>query len=504
MQKRYSLNIDGKPLALLGLVLLVLAGCSERQAAEPPDDALNVTVTEPVDRDFAAIKKSGVLRMITRYSSNTYFLHQGLEYGFEFELVREFAREHNLALDVVVVEPGQNPYDMLNRGDGDLIAANYTITPTRRRYVDFTHPYNVVDQLLVFSGTLPNPPASIEEVIQRNIAVTIRRNSSYYQHLKKLEKEGYPVRMNLVSNNKDTESLLFQVSRGRYAATVADDNIFQASANYMNNLVRGPVIAENDTIAWAIRENASQLEKAMNDFLSSHFRFTGDQGEPKRSAFLNVLRRRYFERGPQIAEYYGSDSPPGVVGGISPYDELFRQVADSAGIDWLMLAAITAQETRFNPRAKSWTGAVGLMQVLPRYSEIKDVKLLYDEEINIREGVRILTEHLDHYAYMDSTNRWKFALAAYNAGQGHVADARRLAIDLNKNPNAWEPVADALIKLMNRRYYRNARYGFCRGIETVNYVQGIMNRYQTYKSILAMSREEDGRWPGVLGVFNVP
>jgi membrane-bound lytic murein transglycosylase F len=94
-------------------------------------------------------------------------------------------------------------------------------------------------------------------------------------------------------------------------------------------------------------------------------------------------------------------------------------------------------------------------------------------------------------------------LAAYNAGQGHVADARRLAIDSNKNPNEWENAADALLKLMDRQYYRNARYGFCRGIETVLYVQDIMNRYKTYESILTMAEKKSaGTGPGVLGIFN--
>lgn len=487
---------------VVGLSLVLLAGCSTDKK-EFEDDGLNVTVTEPVERDFEQIEEEGVLRMITRYSSNTYFLHQGMEWGFEYELVNEFAKEHDLALEVIVVKPDENPYDLLNSGEGDVIAANYTITPVRQRYVDFTQPYNLVNQVIVFSDDIEDPPQKIEEIVQRNIPITVRSNSSYYHRLGDLKEAGYPLNVDLVPNEKDTESLLFDVSQGEYRATVADDNIFQASDNYMNGLVRGPVIADSDTIAWAVRKNADDLKQKMDDFLYKHFRLGEADEEPKRSAFLNVLRRRYFERGPQIAEYYDSGSLPEGEGVISPYDDLFKRVADSAGIDWLMIAAMTAQETKFNPKSKSWAGAIGLMQVLPRYSEVPEVKMLYDEETNVREGVRIISEHLAHYSYMDSTNQWQFALAAYNAGQGHVADARRLAIDFNKNPNEWEAAADALIKLMDRQYYRNARYGFCRGIETVLYVQEIMNRYKTYQSILAMTdKETTGSGPGVLGIFN--
>lgn len=498
-------------LAAIGIISIALISnaCINKsdinQLAEGnSEQELSVSVEEPIERDFSEIKEDGTLKMITRYSSNTYFLHQGLEWGFEYELVSKFAENHDLALEVVIVGPEENPYDMLNRGEGDLIAANYAATEERKKYVNFTRPYNLVDQVLVFSDNIEDVPQSIEEVAEREIPVTVRRNSSYYYRLQDLKKEGVEVPIQLVSNEKDTESLLFEISdnSSEYQATVADDNIFQASNKYMQGLRKGPVIAENDTIAWAVRKNAPDLESELNRFLYDHFRFGRSDEAPKRSSFLNILRKRYFESGPQIAEYYNPESKRKNLGIISPYDDLIKQVADSAGIDWLLVASIAAQETKFNPQSKSWAGAVGLMQVLPRYSEIGDEEKLYNEEINIKEGVRIIKEHLDHYSYMDSTNQWSFALAAYNAGQGHVADARRLAIDHNKNPNEWENVADALLKLMHRKYYKDARYGFCRGIETVRYVEEIKNRYKTYQTILAMHEYENKeRSPGVIGLF---
>lgn len=488
-------------------ILLISSGCIntgdiEQIVSESSPEGLNVTVTEPIDRDYSAIKEDGTIKMITRYSSNTYFLHQGIEWGFEYELVRKFAQEHDLALEVVVVGPNENPYDLLNSGMGDLIAANYTATEERKKYVKFTRPYNLVNQVLVFSDGLEDPPSTIGKVAERNIPITVRRNSSYYYRLQNLKDQGIDLATHQVSNTKDTESLLFEISNNKYPATVADDNIFNASNKYMNGLVKGPTIAQNDTIAWAIRKNASDLETELNRFLYKHFRFGKAGEEPKRSTFLNVLRRRYFESGQQIAEYYNPEMSSRGSGIISPYDDLIKEIADSAGVDWLLVASIAAQETKFNPNSKSWAGAVGLMQVMPRFSEVSDEEKLYDVETNIREGVRIIKEHLNHYSYMDSTNKWSFALATYNAGPGHIADARRLAIDQNKNPNEWKNVEDALLKLMHRKYYKDARYGFTRGIETVRYVKEIKNRHNTYESILTMSKTDEGTAPGVMGLFN--
>lgn len=489
-------------LAIVGMSLCFY-GCSSSDRNN--GNSLNIDVTEPIDRDYDAIKKDGSLRMITRYSSNTYFLHQGIEWGFEYEFVKRFADEHDLALEVVIIGVDENPYDLLNKGEGDLIAGNYTRTSERRKIVDFTRPYNLVNQVLVYSADIANPPQSVQEFVLSDMPVTIRSNSSYYHHIRDLRDKGTDLSVNLVSNEFDTESLLFDVSQNKYQATVADDNIFQASAKYMKGLVQGPTIAEHDTIAWAIRKNAPKLKEELNGYLYDHFQFQGENKEPKRSLFLDILRQRYFEDSEPLADYYSPNSDLKNEGIISPYDGLIQSVADSAGVDWLMIASIVAQETKFNPRSKSWAGAMGLMQILPRYSEVEDSTLLYNEETNLREGVRILKEHLDHYSYMDSTDQWAFSLAAYNAGQGHLGDARRLVIDQNKDPNEWEDVSDALLKLMHRTYYRNARHGFCRGIETVRYVREIQNRYKIYKNVLAMNEHNrEQSLPGVLGIFNLP
>tara|TARA_R110002126_G_scaffold13356_2_gene58091 strand:+ start:11895 stop:13427 length:1533 start_codon:yes stop_codon:yes gene_type:complete len=486
-------------LLVATLICISCTGNSEKDRKVIDPSSSLATITEPVYRDYAEIKRSGVLRVITSYSSSTYFLHRGIQAGFEYELVKDFAKENDLALEVVIIGEDENPYDLLNSGAGDLIAASYTITEERKEVVDFTRPYNLVDQLIVLSEELGKEPESITDL--RSIPITVRRNSSYYVKLKELQNEGFDLTINLVSDDLDTEALLFQVANGTYSATVADDNFFEASDKYMKGLVKGPIIAENDTIAWAIRKNAPDLESKFNKYLYKHFRFNAD-GIPKRSAFLNVLRKKYFKGSEPIEQYFSPDIEQQGIAGISPYDSLLQTVAAEFDLDWVMLTSIAAQESKFDPYSESWAGAVGIMQVLPRFSEIP-LDDLFDPEINIREGARILKEQMEHYSYMDSTTQWQFALATYNAGPGHVADARRLAIDHNDDPNEWDSVSKALLRLMQRKYYQNARYGFCRGIETVRYVNEITNRSNTYEAILALAQNRNNSFPGVLGIKTI-
>ncbi len=497
MLHKDNISIKNKRAVAFFLISVFFLSCTqgEKQSITIESSELSATITEPVSRDLAEIKQSGVLRMITSYSSGAYFLYRGIQVGFEYEMLKEFARKNDLALEVVIPGENENPYDLLNSGGGDIIAANYTITPERKEIVNFTRPYNLVNQIIVVSEDLGFEPESITDL--KGIPITIRRNSSYYLELKELQDQGFDIEINLVSEEMDTETLLFQVASGNYVATVADDNIFYASNKYMRGLVKGPVISERDEIAWAIRKNASDLEARLNRFLYQHFKYD-ENGVPKRSTFLNVLRKKYYEGSSQIADYFNPELQTTQFGAISPYDSLIQTVADEFGLDWVMLTAIAAQESKFDPYSESWAGAVGIMQVLPRFSEVpKDS--LYIPEHSIREGARIIQEHLDHYSYMDSTNQWQLALATYNAGMGHVADARRLSIDQNKNPNEWNTVSESLLKLMQRRYYQHARYGFCRGIETVRYVNEIMNRYNTYQAILALA-ETRSVPPGVFGI----
>lgn len=483
---------------------VALSCSSDSNRAGSSSESAPITVFEPIERDFQDIKESGVIRMITFYSSNTYFLNQGIEVGFEYELLKEFARENDLAVEVIIVGANENPFDLLNKGVGDVIAANYTITPERRRVARFTRPYNIVDQMIVYSAEQRERPQNLEELSELNIPISVRRNSSYYSRLSELNEDGYNFNIDPISGGMDTEAALFQVAEGNLEATVADDNMYDASSRYMSGLYPGPVIAESDTIAWAIRKNATELEERMNRYLYKHFRFSEDRDEPRRSTFLNVLRKKYFEQSQQIAQFYDPEWQYQSVGAISPYDEMIRTVADQMDLDWLMLTAMVAQESNFNPNSKSWAGAVGLMQIMPQFVDstaYTDYQELYDPMTNISLGARVIKDHLDHYSYIDSTEQqWSFALATYNVGPGHMADARRLTIDQNKNPNDWDAVSSSLIKLMQRRHYQKARYGFARGIEPVQYVEEIMNRYRTYQAILALTEQQQAAgFTNVLG-----
>ncbi len=163
---------------------------------------------------------------------------------------------------------------------------------------------------------------------------------------------------------------------------------------------------------------------------------------------------------------------------LSRYSKFIKAAAKKYGFDWHLIVAQIYQESHLEPLAKSSAGAMGLMQILPGTARSLGVNDIYDPVENINAGVRYLKTLYDQYKSIEGADRMLMALAAYNAGRGHVEDARRLAIKKNLDPDSWESLKKTLPLLKYRKYYEKSKYGYCRGTEPVRYTKRIMMYYQ--------------------------
>jgi membrane-bound lytic murein transglycosylase F len=171
--------------------------------------------------------------------------------------------------------------------------------------------------------------------------------------------------------------------------------------------------------------------------------------------------------------------------GLSPYDEVIRRYAEQYGFDWRLITAQMYEESRFDPKAKSFAGARGLMQVLPKTARFMGFDKISGAEEDIHAGVKYLDWVRERFEpELPVNERTWFALAAYNAGHGHVADARRLAGQHGLDGDRWfENTEKAMLLLSKKQYASKARYGYVRGIEPVSYVRDIRQRYRAYVEI---------------------
>lgn len=171
---------------------------------------------------------------------------------------------------------------------------------------------------------------------------------------------------------------------------------------------------------------------------------------------------------------------------ISSYDNLFIRHAATAGVDWRLMAAQCYQESAFNPRAVSWAGAQGLMQIMPGTAAHLglDASDVFEPEKNVAAAARYLRELNASFADIPHpSERIRFVLAAYNGGVGHVRDAMALTAKNGNDSHRWADVDTYILRLAEPRYYRDpaVKNGYLRGTETSDYVRQILQRWNYYR-----------------------
>ena len=172
-------------------------------------------------------------------------------------------------------------------------------------------------------------------------------------------------------------------------------------------------------------------------------------------------------------------------GVISRYDHLFQRYSGTARMDWRLMAAQCYQESCFDPNAKSWAGACGLMQIMPSTAAHLGLPMsaIHDAEANVAAAARYMAELQGHFNDIgDPSQRVLFALAAYNGGFHHIRDAMSLARKHGGNPYNWGSVREYVLRLSQPAYYCDpaVKYGYMRGTETADYVDRIRARWSEY------------------------
>ena len=418
-------------------------------------------------RDLAAIVDTGRLRMATFTGPQTYFLYKGELMGFEYELVKRFAKRHELLLEVVVADSVEGAQSYLEEGRADLVAAAVTATPDRaERGWQFTRPYMEIDEYLVTSPdvVLDDVKAAVDLVADGSLVVVANPLTSHWRHATELSQAARAL-------DDSSEEILASVASGEGLATFVDGHLLQVHEALGAELGSSIKLENKASLSWVVRKDQPDLHEALSAFIKDEYR----------GLHYNLLRRKYFGNERRVRKR----EPQRVSGTeLSPYDANLKELGLAHGFDWRLLVAQTYQESEFKPDRTSFAGARGLLQVMPRTAKQLGVDPddLFEPVVGLQAGVRYLAWCRERFeATLPLSERTWFALAAYNAGPGHVRDARRLARELGLNPDLWfENVEAAMLKLADPEYARRAAHGYVRGSEPVNYVREIGERYEAY------------------------
>ncbi|MEE2904061.1 MAG: transporter substrate-binding domain-containing protein [Myxococcota bacterium] len=439
--------------------------------------ALSFSEKEAFVGDLEDIRKRGSLRVLMVNNPMSYFIYRGQQLGFDYEMTTFLAESLGVKLRVIVAPRYDLLIPWLLEGKGDVIASSLTQTKKRNEAVLFSKSYLEVDELIVQHEDA-KAVQSLGELEGRTIHV--RRSSSYFEGLKRLQEAGVKLEIKIVEESVDTEELIDRVGRKQIELTVADSNIVQLLRRMKVPVVGSLSLATGEgaeaksNIAFAVRPSSEQLHSAIDDFV----------GKNQKGAMFNGMRRKYFGKRGRYKEAQKRRSENSQR--ISSYDNVIKRYASRYGFDWRLISAQAYAESRFNPKAKSWVGAVGLMQVMPRTGASLGFRDLENLDQGVHAGVKYMSRLVERF---DKTipfrTRVHFALAAYNAGLGHVFDARRLAKRRGLNPNRWfGHVEKAMLLLQQRKFAARARHGYCRGSESVRYVAAVQEYYDAYVKIV--------------------
>ncbi|MFH2092863.1 MAG: membrane-bound lytic murein transglycosylase MltF [Pseudomonadota bacterium] len=416
---------------------------------------------------FERIKKTGVLRLITNDSISTYSLYNGKPTGFEYDLAMEFAKYLNVELDIVT--PGwNNMFAYLEQGKGDFIASGLTITRELLEKVNFSIPYQTIQQHIVHHQ-LVFGPQSIQDLTYRTIHVS--RGTSYQSRLEQIKSSGVVFNY-ILHNNTPTEELIRMVHDREIRFTVADNNIAYLNQRYYPDIRIGIPIQEKESLAWAVKKHDSQMLEHINKF----FLYVNETG------ILKHISNKYYANIEDADPFDLKQFHQQIETRLPEYQQTIMDESFLYGFDWKLVAAVIYQESHFNPNAKSFTNVQGLMQVTSLTAEEMGFQNRLDPSQSIKAGIKYLNKMVQKFNHIeDEYERMLFALASYNVGYGHVLDAMKLAKDLGLDENKWQYLKQTLPLLSKSKYYKDTKYGYARGWEPIQYVKQILTYYDILK-----------------------
>jgi membrane-bound lytic murein transglycosylase MltF len=455
------------------LLLAPLISAQEREPAAEPDDPILDHALTPWSGDLDGILKRGMLRVAIPYGLLTYFNDGPEQRGLTYDNVIAFEQwakkklgkaAANLTL-VILPTNRAGLLPMLTEGRADLAAGTITVTEGRRALVDFSDPFHTQVREVLVTGPAAPEVKTAEDMLASK--VYLRPSTSFYERLtalnaKRVAAGKAPFPLEKADENLTDDDLIEMVGAGIIPATIADEPTAEIFSQVFENVrVRDDLVLASDRhIAWAMRKDSHSLKALLNGYVAQ---------ATKGTKLGNILLAKYLKS----AEWAKNALAANDRQRFKEMAELLKTYAGRCDFDWLMIAAQGFQESQLDQSKRSAAGAIGVMQLMPATAQDPNVGIpdIQKAEPNIHAGVKYL-RFLRDRCYSDPTladlDQTLFSFAAYNAGPGNVAKARKRAAKLGLDPNVWlDNVEIAAAKVVSR--------------EPVVYVRNIYKYYVAYK-----------------------
>lgn len=401
------------------------------------------------------VRARGELRVVTLNLPTCYYIGPQGPTGLEYDLAKKFAHELGVRLKIQAVPNEAALQAAIASGRADIAAAQITANSAWRQVGDPAAPYAQVPQLVIYRHGEPAP----HDLPQLQYAKLVVRAHS--------PQEGVLSKLRLVAPFLQWQATaqgntpLEDVAAGTVGYAVMDARSYAYAHHLHPDVGVAFALPQRRPVQWIVRQGAPDLLRAVNHYFST-LRHTGTLAELMHRDSGDTGTIHYEQS--RLFELY-------CVQRLPRYRAWFQAAAARYHLDWRLLAAIGFQESRWNPKATSSTGARGVMMLTSDTAEEMGVADRANAKANIFAGARYLARVIKMVPkHIPEPDRTWFAVAAYNVGFGHLEDARVLAQKMGKDPDSWAAVSSVLPLLSDRRWYSKTKYGYAQGWQPVAYV----------------------------------
>lgn len=409
----------------------------------------------PLNR-LTELQKQGQLTLGLLKTTASYQERQHDAVGFDYEAAQALAEDLGLSLQVRPYDTPTALRQALESGEVDLISSELSAHTLHSDAV----PYYTFDLVAVLPRQTQAPSAE-DLTLLKGIKSTFDQT---------LPSTLNPLTVTLLPSAAP-EDVLHAVAQGHYDYALMSQQHFQRLSPFFPELKVGPTL-QHQPIAWHV----AQHNRFDNDALVSYLTHFAQQQQQH----LAQLAEHHFTPTERFNLYASRAFKEHWQQRLQHYSDDFQRAGQKHGFDWLLLAAVGYQESHWDPNAVSPTGVKGLMMLTQPTAREMGVTDRSDPTASIDGGAAYLAGiHHRMPETINEPDRTWMALAAYNAGYGHLLDARRLTAEQGDNPDNWAQVAKRLPLLTQPEYYQHARYGYARGgAQAVYYVEAVQHYYQ--------------------------
>ncbi|MDX2506177.1 MAG: membrane-bound lytic murein transglycosylase MltF [Gammaproteobacteria bacterium] len=434
------------------LLILVLACLFLTSCIEPP------TLLE-------RIKKNGELKVLTRNSPGIYYEGPFGPTGFEYDLLKRFSNSLGVELSIIIEPNAKQLLNELSQRNAHFAAAKLTITPERKKQFLFTQPYHEVTHQLVYRSSTKRP-RKLKEI--QNLAIEISADDSLDADLRKLQIT-WPKLDWRINQDASPEDLMILINEKKIDFTIISSDEIILNRRFYPELRVAFSINKAQEIGWAFAKSEdTSLYDAANDFLKKQLK----------SGELQLLKEQHFGH-IQSFDYVGTRVFQRHIDARLPkYQPYFEKAGKDNEIEWILLAAMSYQESHWNEQAKSPTGVRGLMMITLATAKYIGLNNRVEPHQSIFGGAYYFAKLRKKIPpEVKEPNRTLFALASYNLGYWHVRDAMKLTKKNGKDETKWLNLKETLPLLRKKKWHKQTRFGYARGDEAVKYVENIRSYY---------------------------